>query len=149
MPMIVRYPGVTDPGSTCDTAVTSTDFYPTMLEMAGLELRPEQHPDGVSLMPLLSGSGRLDRPAIYWHYPHYHGSAWKPGGAMRCGPWKLIEFYEDGRVELYNLAEDVREQKELSAQLANKKTELLDMFHDWRDRVGARMPTRNPDSTTK
>ena len=149
VPLIVRCPGVTAPGSICDAPVTSTDFYPTMLELAGLDSKPQQHPDGVSLMPLLSGSGPLDRQAIYWHYPHYHGSAWKPGGAMRCGPWKLIEFYEEGRVELYNLVEDIRERKDLSTELPDKTAELLGMFHDWRESVGAKMPMANSDYTAK
>ncbi len=100
-------------------------------------------------MPLLSGSGLLDRQAIYWHYPHYHGSAWKPGGAMRCGSWKLIEFYEEDRVELYNLVEDIRERKDLSTELPDKTAKLLGMFHVWRESVGAKMPTANSDYTAK
>jgi arylsulfatase A-like enzyme len=143
VPLIVRCPGVTRAGSLCDVPVTSTDFYPTMLELAGLDLQPEQHVDGTSLVPLLTGGKSLSRQAIYWHYPHYHGSAWKPGGALRSGPWKLIEFYEDQRVELYNLTEDFRERHDLSAAKPDKTVELLQKLHAWRDDVGAKMPTVN------
>jgi arylsulfatase A-like enzyme len=82
-PMIIKWPGVVKAGSVCSEPVTSTDFYPTMLEMAGLPLKPEQHVDGVSLMPLLKKRGKLKRKAIYWHYPHYHGSGNRPSGAKR------------------------------------------------------------------
>ena len=81
-----------EPGSLCYEPVTSVDFYPTMLEMAGLPLRREQHEDGFSLVPLLEGGKTLNRDAIYWHFPHYHGSGSKPGGAVRAGDYKLIEL---------------------------------------------------------
>jgi arylsulfatase A-like enzyme len=145
VPLIIRAPGVTRAGSLCDAPVTSTDFYPTILELAGLEPKPDQHRDGTSLVPLLAGGDSLPRQAVYWHYPHYHGSAWKPGGAMRAGPWKLIEFYEDQRVELYNLADDIREQKDLSTAMPDKTAQLLGDFHAWRNRIGAKMPTPNPN----
>ncbi|HUU91294.1 MAG TPA: sulfatase-like hydrolase/transferase, partial [Phycisphaerae bacterium] len=110
-PMIIRAPGVTRPGSTCSVPVTSTDFYPTMLELAGLPPRPEQHVDGLSLAPLLAGGKTLPRDAIFWHYPHYHGSTWAPGAAVRAGDWKLVEFYEEETAELYNLAGDIGERR--------------------------------------
>jgi arylsulfatase A-like enzyme len=90
-PLLVRWPGVTAPGATCDVPVVSTDFYPTMLAMAGLPLRPQQHLDGRSLVPLLEGKKELDREAIYWHYPHYGNQGGFPGGAIRMGDWLLIE----------------------------------------------------------
>jgi len=143
-PMIIRAPGVTRPGSTCGVPVTSTDFYPTMLELAGLPPRPDQHVDGLSLVPLLKGSKTLPREAIYWHYPHYHGSTWAPGAAVRAGDWKLIEFYDEGTVELYNLATDIGERRNLAKQMPRKRDELLGLLHAWQKRVGAKMPRPNP-----
>jgi arylsulfatase A-like enzyme len=132
------------PGSLCDEVVTSTDFYPTMLEMAGLGLRPQQHVDGVSLAGLLKGTGTLDPRAIYWHYPHYHGSGNRPSGAIRAGDYKLIEWYEDGRVELYNLKEDLSEQNDLAATMPAKMDELRRLLHAWRSAIGAKMPEGKP-----
>ncbi len=143
-PMMVRWPGVARPGTVCDVPVTSTDFYPTMLEMAGLPARPEQHADGESLAPLLRG-GRLDREAIYWHYPHYSNQGERPGGAVRSGDFKLIEYYEDMRVELYNLAEDVGETRDLAGAMPQKVEELRADLHAWRESVGASMPQPNPN----
>ncbi|MEN6333319.1 MAG: sulfatase, partial [Phycisphaerales bacterium] len=111
-PLIVRWPGVTQAGSTCEEPVTSTDFYPTMLEMAGLPPKPEQHVDGRSVAPLLKRTGSQERRAFFWHYPHYGNQGGSPGGAVRVGDYKLIEFYEDSRVELYNLRDDLGEQND-------------------------------------
>ncbi len=143
-PMIVKWPGVTTAGSVCDETVISTDFYPTMLEMAGLPSKSEQHMDGLSLVPLLRRSGSLNRKAVYWHYPHYHGSGNRPSGAVRAGDYKLIEWYEDERVELYNLREDISEQKDLAASMPDKAAELRRMLHAWRGEVGAKMPAGEP-----
>jgi len=144
-PMIIRAPGVTRPGGTCSVPVTSTDFYPTMLELAGLPPRPEQHVDGLSLVPLLAGGKTLPRDAIFWHYPHYHGSTWAPGAAVRAGDWKLVEFYEEETAELYNLAGDIGERRNLAQQMPQKRDELLGLLHAWQKRVGAKMPRPNPD----
>ncbi len=143
-PMLVKWPGVVDADSVCHEPVMSTDFYPTMLEMAGLPLKPEQHVDGVSLTPLLRANGGLRRDAIYWHYPHYHGSGSRPSGAVRAGDYKLIEWYEDGRIELYNLRDDLGEQKDLVATMPGKAQELRRMLHAWREAVGAQMPEGEP-----
>ncbi len=142
--MIVRWPGTTKAGSTCDEPVTSTDFYPTMLEMAKLPARPKQHIDGVSIVPLLTRKGGLDREAIYWHYPHYGNQGGSPGGAVRVGDYKLIEFYEDDRVELYNLKKDIGEKNDLSQKMPGKADKLREMLHEWRTEVDAKMPTVNP-----
>ena len=144
-PLIIRAPGVTKPGSTCSVPVTSTDFYPTMLELAGLPLRPAQHVDGVSLVPLLEGGTALAREAIFWHYPHYHGSTWAPGAAVRAGDWKLIAFYEEETAELYNLREDIGERTDLSERFAEKKAHLVKLLRRWQERVGAQMPQPNPN----
>jgi len=144
-PMIVKWPGVTRPASTCSVPVTSTDFYPTMLDMAGLALRPGQHRDGVSLAPLLKGAGSLPRKAIYWHYPHYSPQGGTPSGAVREGDFKLIEFFEDSRLELYNLRSDIGEKHDLAAERPDLAARLRKMLHDWRRAVDARMPRPNPD----
>ena len=142
-PMIIKWPGATKPGSVCAAPVISTDFYPTMLEMAGLPPRPKQHVDGVSLAALLKQTGGPRREALYWHYPHYHRTL--PGGAIRRGDWKLIEYYEDGRLEVYNLKDDPSESKDLAAAMPDRAAEMRKMLADWRQAVGARMPTSNPD----
>ncbi len=142
-PMIIKWPGVTKAGSVCMEPVVSTDFYPTMLEMAGLAAMPQQHVDGVSLVPLLKGGRLLGRKAIYWHYPHYSNQGGSPSGAVRAGDYKLIEYYEDGRVELFNLKEDIGEKNDLSSTLPEKAVELLDMLHLWCKEVDAKMPTPN------
>jgi len=143
-PMIVRWPGVTRPGSTCREPVTSTDFYPTMLQMAGLKPRPAQHVDGVSLVPLLKGARSLGRKAIFWHYPHYSPQGGRPACAVRAGRYKLLEFFEDHHVELYDLAEDLGERNDLAAGMPAKAAELRGMLGQWLRSVGARMPTPNP-----
>jgi len=137
--------GVVKPGSVCSEPVTSTDFYPTMLEMAGLPLKPEQHIDGVSLVPLLRGKEKLNREAIFWHYPHYGNQGGSPGGAVRAGDYKLIEFYEDSRVELYNLKADIGEKKNLAGKMPDKAAKMRKMLQTWRKAVNAQMPTPNPD----
>ncbi len=144
-PMLVKWPGVVKPGSTRDDPVTSTDFYPTMLEMASLPPKPQQHVDGESMVPLLKGTGHQQRRAIYWHYPHYSNQGGGPGGAIRAGDFKLIESYEDNRVELYNLRADLGEQHDLAAQMPEKTAELRRLLHEWRQEVGAVMPEPNPE----
>jgi len=143
-PVIIRAPGVTKPKSVCSEPVISMDFYPTMLDLAGVAQKPKQHVDGLSLLPLLNGGGTLNRSALYWHFPHYHGSTWKPGAAIRAGRWKLIEFYEDNRIELYDLKEDMGEKTDLSLKFPEKRDELLVKLQKWRKRVGAKMATPNP-----
>ncbi len=141
-PMIVKWPNTIEPGSVCRTPVTSTDFYPTILEMAGLPQRPEQHLDGVSMVPLLQGGQRPSNRALYWHYPHYGNQGGAPGGAIRLGDWKLIEWYEDGRLELFNLAADLGEKNNRAKELPEKAAELHKLLVDWRSQVGAVMPTK-------
>ena len=141
---IVKWPGVVKGGSVSNEPVMTMDFYPTMLEMAGLGARPQQHVDGLSLVGVLKQKSRLNREALYWHYPHYHGSGHRPSGAIRVGKWKLIEFFEDMRVELYDLKKDIGEGKDLAKTNPDKAKELTKMLHDWRDEVGADMPKLNP-----
>ena len=144
-PLIVKWPGVVEAGSRCDTPVTSPDFYPTMLEMAGLPLIPEQHCDGVSIMLLLKGSGVLEREAIFWHYPHYGNQGGTPGSSVRSGDYKLIEFFEDGSLELYDLRNDPGEDNSLIGAEQAVAERLHKTLVKWREDVEAKIPQRNPD----
>jgi len=145
-PMIIKAPGITQAGTECSAPVTSTDFYPTILELAGLSAVPQQHVDGVSLVPLLKGADALDREAIYWHYPHYSGGlGGRPSSAVRSGDWKLIEFFEDNSVELYNLRDDLGEQNDLAQANPEKAKALLKMLHAWQKQIDAKFPTPNPN----
>ncbi len=144
-PLIVTWPGVTQPGAVCDVPVTSPDFYPTLLDMAGLPPLPEQHTDGVSFASLIKGASHLDREAIYWHYPHYGNQGGTPGSSIRMGDYKLIEFFEDGRLELYNLRDDVSEDHDLAKRDPDRVRTMQRMLADWRTRVGAIAPKPNPD----
>jgi arylsulfatase A len=141
-PLIVRWPGTAKAGSVCNVPVSSVDFSPTILEMAGL---PVQQIDGVSLISLLKQAGGLKRDALYWHYPHYSNQGGKPGGAILKGDYKLIEFYEDGKLELYNLKDDIGEKTDLASKIPQKAKEMRDMLNEWRKAVDAQMPTPNPD----
>ena len=141
-PMIVRAPGLTAPGSACETPVTSTDFYPTILDLAGLPLRPGQHLDGKSITPLLRGA-TMDRGPLYWHYPHYGNQGGSPSGAIRDGRWKLVEWYEDGRLELFDLEQDLGEHYDVAQLHPERVREMHRMLQEWRSEVGARMPSPN------
>lgn len=142
-PMMIRAPGATRPGSVIDEPVTSTDFYPTLLELSGLRLRPDQHLDGESMAPLLRGEAESRSP-LYWHYPHYGNQGGAPSAAIRAGDWKLIRWYEDGANELYNLEDDPGERYDLSALLPEKAGALAEELDDWLAEVDANMPSRNP-----
>ncbi len=115
------------------------DFFPTMLELAGLPALPNRHSDGVSLVPLLKGDAIAPR-SLYWHYPHYHGSTWTPGASIRDGDWKLIDFYHWDQVELYNLQDDLGYNRYLSMENPAKANELRLKLQAWQRRLGARMP---------
>ncbi len=142
MPLIICWPGTIKSGI-CDVPVCSNDFYPTLLQLAGAKTDPRHVLDGESIVPLLTGRRKFKRDAIFWHYPHYHHST--PAGAIRQGDWKLIEFYEDGRVELYNLKSDIGEKNNLAEKMLAKAAELKEKLAAWRKSVGAKMPTPNPD----
>ena len=144
-PMFIKWPGSGSEGSVSDVPVTSTDFFPTIQEMAGLDLKPEQHMDGMSLVPILTGKGSLSERPLFWHYPHYSYQGGKPGAAVRLGDYKLIEFFDPGIVELYNLAEDVGETKNLAGEMPGKAEELLHILHSWQNEVGAEGMDPNPD----
>lgn len=142
VPYIIRWPGVTQPSSRCSTPVTGSDFFPTLLEATGHPLRPEQHVDGVSLVPLLTGQKQdLNREAIFWHYPHYGNQGGLPGSCLRSGDYKFIEHFEDNSLELYNLREDISETVNLAATMPEKTLEFKKLLSDWRRDVDAKMMT--------
>ena len=153
VPWIARLPGRIREGSTSAEPILSVDLYPTLLEVAGCGPQMGDPIDGKSLAPLLFGDGqqKLDRDGVFWHFPGYLGAGadrWRttPAGAVRSGDWKLIEFFEDGRSELYNLADDPGERKDLSREHPEKAAELRERLHAWRASVHAPMPARKPDA---
>lgn len=143
VPMIVKWPGHGEAGSVCVEPVISTDFYPTLLEMAGLPAEAHQAVDGKSFAAALKGQS-FHRGSIFWHFPHYsnHGMQ-SPGGAVRDGDYKLLEYFENNTVQLFNLREDIGEQHDLSATQPEKTNELRTKLHAWRSRVAARMMPAN------
>ena len=143
-PTLIRAPGVTRPGSVSDKPMISMDFFPTMLDLAGLPLQPKLHVDGRSLLSQLKGNDTGQR-TLHWHYPHYHGSSWKPGASIRDGDWKLIEFYHYNNFELYNLAKDPGERTDLAKRNPRKAAELRAKLSAWQKRMKAKMPVPNPD----
>jgi arylsulfatase A-like enzyme len=143
-PTIIRAPGVTKAGSESNEPIVSMDFFPTMLELAGLPLKPKLHADGRSLLPELTGNKGETRP-LYWHYPHYHGSTWTPGASIRVGDWKLIKFYDYEKVELYNLKNDPSESKDLSGKNPEIAKDLESKLVAWQKSMKAKLPRPNPD----
>lgn len=143
VPLIVRWPDVVEPGTQSDEPVIGIDFYPTLLEAAGIE-KPEDYVlDGVSLMPLLENAeARVGREALYWHFPGYPNSPWRtsPVSVIRSGPWKLMKYYEDDRLELYNLENDLGEQHNLARERPEKRRALYGELRRWLDQHKAPMP---------
>lgn len=139
-----HWPARITAGTTCHDPVTSTDLFPTFLAAAGLPLQPQDHCDGVSLEPTFSGQS-VDRAAIFWHYPHYSNQGDSPCCAVRAGDWKLIEHFEDGKLELYDLANDPSESKDCAAQQSERVRELHRLLIAWRHEVSATLPAVNPD----
>ncbi len=142
-PLIVHWPGVTKPGSVCDVPVTGQDFLPTLLSMIGANDKI-QHQDGLDISPLFRGTPSINRNTLYWHYPHYSDQGGTPSGAIREDNWKLIEFFEDNHLELYDLALDPGEQYNFAFTYADKAEDLRRKLHAWRNSVDALMPIPNP-----
>jgi arylsulfatase A-like enzyme len=138
-PWIVKWPGVTKPGSTCDVPIINTDILPTVLEACGLPAKPDVHKDGVSFASLLRGATKPVHEALFWHFPHYgnHGSG--PCSSVRVGDWKLIEWLEDDSVELFNLVTDLSEKNDVAAQHPEIVQQLRERLHSWRKETGANM----------
>ncbi len=142
VPLIIAGPELASPGRTEDKPVISMDYFTTILNLA--EVTHEAN-DGQNLVPLLTANNTFERDELFWHYPHYHGSAWKPGSALRKGNWKLVVHYEDERTELFNLAEDPGETTNLAAEFPEKTQTLKSLLDAKLHASNARFPVRNPD----
>lgn len=150
VPYIFSWKGVIQPGTVCHEPIISVDLFPSLLEVAAAPAPANQPIDGVSYVSLLrsGGKGTLPREAIYWHFPGYLGGggqdSWRttPAGAIRQGDYKLLEFFEDGRLELYNLKSDLGQRNDLAKSQPEKVTELYEKLGAWRESVGAPMPTK-------
>ena len=152
VPYIFRWPGRIPAGTVCDQPINSVDLFPTLLEVAGAEPPPNYPLDGTSYFKLLTSGGKaaFGRDAMFWHFPGYLGAgagSWRttPAGAIRSGDWKLQEFFEDGRLELYNLRDDLGQKNDLAAKLPEKTKELHDRLIAWRQAIKAPMPTKNTE----
>jgi len=142
-PFYIKAPGVTMPGTSSASLATGTDFYPTLLELAGLPVRPEAHLDGRSLVAALEGNALSER-ALYWHYPHYGNQGGEPSSIIRKGGFKLIRYYEDGREELYHLGKDLGEKKDLALENPSLVARLSSELSAHLAEVGAEIPQRDP-----
>ena len=146
-PYFIKVPGMGN-GQKCEAPVTGSDFYPTILELAGIHQKPEEHNDGVSLVPLLKGETISERPLI-WHYPHYGNQGGEPSSIIRLGEWKLIHYYEDGHEELYNLKTDLEEQNDVKSENQEKAKDLSEKLFSYLNEVGARFPVKDPEWTAE
>ncbi|WP_436716087.1 sulfatase [Roseiconus lacunae] len=142
-PLYIRYPAGVRPGIESSTPVTGADLYPTLLDLCGIPLKPEQHVDGVSLKPILKG-GRIESRALYWHYPHYGNQGGEPNAIIQKNRWKLIHYFEDGRNELYDLENDPGEESDLSLTNPARTAELFQQLDKWLDEVDAKRPKADP-----
>lgn len=145
IPYIFRWPGKISPGVVCDVPINSVDLYPTLLELAAIKPDPAYTLDGSSYLGVLTDGAQSARKPLYWHFPGYlgaGGNSWRttPAGAIRDGDWKLLEFFETGRLELYNLKEDISEKNNLAASRAEKAKELHEKLLAWRKQINAPMP---------
>ena len=145
VPLIIKWPHKGLKGKTCGTPVTTPDFYPTILDMLGITY-DNSNLDGVSIVSSITSEQETADRAIFWHFPHYsnHGMQ-SPGGAVRFGDYKLLEYFENGTVQLFNLREDIGEMNDLSGQMPEKVKELRDLLSKWRSGIDAKMMTENPE----
>lgn len=141
-PLIVKWPAKIKPAQTSEAIITSVDFYPTFLELAGVE-KPNQVLDGKSILPELLENSFDPERAIYWHYPVYHHD--QPMGAIHKGDWKLVENFVTGKLSLYNLRADISEAMDLSELYPTKTDELTQLLKTWQKNVGAEFPVSNPN----
>lgn len=143
VPLIVRWPGAVRPGSTCEVPAGSIDLLPTILELAGLPLPKDRAIDGVSLVPVLKGTAALGPRDLFWHFPHYR-FARGPYSIVRSGDWKLIKWYQEDGVELFNLAQDLGETRDLAAAMPERVRELDGRLAAWLKSCHAKLPRPNP-----
>jgi arylsulfatase A-like enzyme len=159
VPMFVYWPGKIRPGTRCDVPVAGIDFLPTFLELAGIPITDFRSFDGISILPLLQGQQELNREALFWHFPAYlearnnlpEGARdpyfrTRPAAVIRMGNWKLIEYFEEGDLELYNLKDDLSEKYNMAQQYPDITKNLLNVMQQWRKLTGAPVPSeKNPD----
>jgi arylsulfatase A-like enzyme len=144
-PYFIKVPWLRNGGAQSNFPVIGTDFYPTLLDLANVDLLPDQHMDGISLRPILEGKEmNVERP-LFWHYPHYGNQGGNPSSIIRGGDWKLIHYWEDGSEELYNLASDGGEQSNVIAENPEIAKNLGKKLMDWLEEVGANRPTKDPE----
>ncbi len=140
VPLVVSWPGMKKSGAQCDAPVCTVDWYPTLLELASLEIPNNHTLDGISLVPAFQGEAKLARERLFWHFPCYVGKA-TPSSAIREGDFKLIQFFENGgHVELYNLRTDPGEERDLAMLMPDKTAALSRRLADWQESTGAAMP---------
>lgn len=152
VPLIIHWPGVTKPGSLCDTPVITMDLFRTLHAMVLKADIPPGTCDGENLEPLLRSNGTLKRTDLFWHYPHhqhYQQGGTMPYSAIRSGDWKLLEFFNDGKLELYNLQDDQSEKNDLAGAMPDKKEQMHERLKQWRREVNAQLPTTNPNHDAK
>ena len=145
VPAIISWPGKIKAGMISDAYFSSVDYLPTFCEITGIDQIPN-NVDGISILPLLSGDSRMggERP-LFWHYPHFSNQLGRPAGAVRFGDYKLVESYESGRLELFDLKKDISESADLSKKMKRKTEELFKLLTEWRKNVNAQMPVPNPE----
>ncbi|WP_372947634.1 sulfatase [Mariniphaga sp.] len=141
VPLIITGPGLNSPGRISEQPVVSMDFFTTLLSLAGIQ---HEKNDGVNLLPILAEEKNISRNELFWHFPHYHGSGWKPGSAIRKGDWKLVIHYESNHIELFNLAEDPGETKDISGNFPEKLIELKILLEEKLAESGSHYPISNP-----
>jgi arylsulfatase A-like enzyme len=149
VPCIVRWPGHLSSGKVVAAPGVTMDLFPTLLELTGLPSRPDRHVDGVSLAGVLAGTSGLPPRFLPWHFPHYHGSGNVPSGAVRAGNLKLVQWFETGEVELYDLAADSGETVNVAPVMPAEADSLRAWLEAWRELTGAAMPTAMPDSQAR
>jgi arylsulfatase A-like enzyme len=142
VPLIIKTPK-SKAAKIIDLPTVSMDFYPTILDYTGIPSMPKQHLDGISLEPYLEGNSAQIHSILVWDFPHYHGSGWTPGRALRKGPWKLVYFFEEDRYELYQIDKDPQEKNDLAKQEEAKLDELKKLLNDWVQEMGAQSPMKN------
>ncbi len=146
VPLIIRWPGKVEAGSVSESLAIAHDLYPTILELTGSDLLPNQHLDGLSLAPILRKKATIQDRTLFWHYPHYTSKSYgKPSSAIRKGKWKLIDVFEFNGPELYDLEVDVGETNNLASEYPKMVEEMMRLLDQWRQTVGAKMPIPNPD----
>ena len=145
VPAIFSWYDKITPGKVSDEYFSSIDYLPTFCDILGIERLP-RNVDGISILPLLAGEDKTgeERP-LFWHYPHFSNQLGRPAGAVRSGNFKLVESYETGKLELYDLMDDISESKDLSGNMEQKTRDLYNLLKDWRRRVNANMPVPNPE----